>query len=166
VTAPFVFEVLGSQHSRENFHCGSEPLDRYLREQAKQDVRRRVTACYVAVDVETRAIAGYYTLAAGAVLLSDLQPELAKKLPRYPDVPVARLGRLAVDRLYRGRKLGAAMLWDAVSRAMRSELAVYALVVDAKDDQAAAFYKHHDFVALSEERRHFVLPLLKVPSGR
>ena len=137
-----------------------EPLDRYLREQATQDIRRRVTACYVAIDAETRAIAGYYTLAAGAVLLSELQPSLTKKLPRYPDVPVARLGRLAVDRNYRGRRLGAAMLWDAVERAMRSEIAVYALVVDAKDDQAAAFYKHHDFVALSEARRHYVLPLI------
>jgi hypothetical protein len=75
-----------------------------------QDVRRRATACYVAADAATSRIAGYYTLAAGGVLLSDLPDALTKRLPRYPSVPVARLGRLAVDAAYRGRKLGAALL--------------------------------------------------------
>jgi predicted GNAT family N-acyltransferase len=65
-----------------------------------------------------------------------------KRLPRYPSVPVARLCRLAVDQ-DRGRKLGSALLWDAIQRSSRSEIAVFALVVDAKDDQAAAFYHHH-----------------------
>jgi GNAT superfamily N-acetyltransferase len=64
---------------------------------------------------------------------------LAKRLPGYPSVRVARLGRLAVDQAYRGRKLGSALLWDAVQRSLRSEIAVFALVVDAKDDQAEAF---------------------------
>ena len=125
-------------------------------------MRRRATACYVVSELATGAIAGYYTLAAGSVLLSRMPEALAKKLPRYPDVPVARLGRLAVDAKFRGRKLGAALLWDALARAARSEIAVYAVVVDAKDDDAVRFYEHHGFVELSAEARQLILPLAKL----
>ena len=104
-------------------------------------------------------IAGFYTLAAAGVLLGDLPEVLAKRLPRYPSVPVARIGRLAVDQPYRGRKLGSALLWDAGLRALRSEIAAFALIVDAKDDSAAAFYRHHGFIPLSGQPMHLVLPL-------
>ena len=73
--------------------------------------------------------------------------------PRYASVPVVRMGRLAVDQRYRGKKLGSALLWDAVLRATRSEIAAFALVVDAKDDAAANFYRYHGFVALDDEQR-------------
>jgi GNAT superfamily N-acetyltransferase len=155
----FQIEILAA-HNRVGFSCGVEPLDRYFREQVTQDIRRRATACFVAIDDEDEGrVAGYYTLAAGAVPLSDLPEQLAKRLPRYPAVPVARLGRLAVDQHYRGQKLGAALLWDAAARASRSELMAYALMVDAKDDQAEAFYAHHGFVALGRNR--LILPFGK-----
>ena len=77
--------------------CGVEPLDRDFHTQVTQDVRRRSTACYVALEEQGMKIAGFYTLAAAGILLSDLPEPLRKKLPRYPTVPVARLGRLAVD---------------------------------------------------------------------
>ena len=154
----FLIEPLG-RHERKAFSCGVEPLDRYFREQATQDIRRRVTACFVAVGEASGMIAGYYTLSAGAVALTDLPVILAKRLPRYPSVPVARLGRLAVDQAYRGRKLGAALLWDAVLRASRSELMAYALLVDAKDEEAERFYLHHGFAPLGERR--LVLPIGK-----
>jgi len=153
----FQIEALAG-HDRLGFNCGVEPLDRYFREQVTQDMRRRATACFVAVD-EDGTVAGYYTLAAGAVALTDLPEQLAKRLPRYPSVPVARLGRLAVDQSYRGQKLGAALLWDAGSRAARSEVMAYALVVDAKDDGAAAFYSHHGFIALGPH--YLILPFSK-----
>jgi len=159
VTAPFLIEVLGSGHARTEFSSGVEALDRYFRDQVTQDVRRRATVCYVALDVATAKVAGYYTLAAAGVALGDLPEELAKRLPRYPSVPVARLGRLAVDQTYRGQRLGGALLWDAAMRALRSEIAVYALVVDAKDDQAVRFYLHHGFVAFGSLPRQLVLPL-------
>ncbi|HEV8692701.1 MAG TPA: GNAT family N-acetyltransferase, partial [Lysobacter sp.] len=146
-------------HDRTGFTCGSEALDRYFREQASQDTRRRTSACYVAIHTETGAIAGYYTLAAGGVPLTEVPEAMAKKLPRYPSVPVARLGRLAVASRFQRRQLGAALLWDAAQRAVRSEVAVYALVVDAKDDAAAAFYLHHGFIAFGVAPRQFVLPL-------
>jgi predicted GNAT family N-acyltransferase len=127
-----------------------DALDRYFREQAGQDVRRRATACFVAREIATNRIAGFYTLAAGGILLAQMPARLAKRLPRYPAVPVARLGRLAVALAYHGRKLGGALLWDAVERARRSEVAVYALVVDAKDEQAESFYLHHGFVPFGD----------------
>jgi GNAT superfamily N-acetyltransferase len=159
VAPPFAIELLGSQHKRDTFASGVEPLDRYFREQAKPDVRKRTTACYVTREIASDRIAGYYTLAAGSVLLARMPLALAKKLARYPDVPVARLGRLAVDARFRGRKLGAAMLWDAIERAARSEVIVYGVVVDAKDDEAVAFYEHHAFTVLSAEARQQILPL-------
>ena len=158
----FRLEVLRADHNRKAFSCGVEPLDRYFQEQATQDIRRRVSACYVAIDEETSTIAGYYTLAAGGVPLVEMPAQLAKRLPRYASVPVVRMGRLAVDQHYRGKKLGAALLWDAVLRATRSEIAAFALVVDAKDASAADFYRHHGFVALDDEQRRWLLPLANV----
>lgn len=159
MTGSFLIEPLGPSHDRAGFHSGVPPLDRYLREQATQDVRRRATACYVALEASGARIAGYYTLAAGGIPLTDLPESLARRLPRYPSVPVARLGRLAVDHAFRGRKLGSALLWDAGMRASRSEIAAFALVVEAKDDQAVAFYRHHGFVSLGRQPLHLVLPL-------
>jgi GNAT superfamily N-acetyltransferase len=152
----FVIELLGPGHDRESFSSGVEAIDRYFRTQATQDVRRRATACYVALETPGARVAGYYTLAAAGIPLAEMPAALAKRLPRYPSVPVARLGRLAVDQAYRGRKLGAALLWDAVQRSLRSEIAVFALVVDAKDDEAEAFYQHHGFVPFGSQPRQLV----------
>lgn len=161
MTPPFVIEVLAPGHDRTGFSCGVEALDRYFREQVTQDTKRRVTACYVAVDAAIDRVAGYYTLAAAGIALSDLPEKLKKRLPRYPSVPVARLGRLAVDLLYRGQKLGGALLWDAMTRSSKSEVAVFALVVDAKDQQAEAFYRHHGFLSVGNLGGQLVLPLPK-----
>jgi GNAT superfamily N-acetyltransferase len=162
VAGPYRIEALGPHHDRATFACGVPALDRYLREQAAQDMRRRVTACYLAVETGTGQVAGYYTLAAAGIPLGDLPEPLAKRLPRYPSVPVARLGRLAVGQAHQGRQLGAALLWDAATRAARSEVAVFALVVDAKDDQAEAFYRHHGFLAFGSLARQLILPLAKI----
>lgn len=162
MTARFLIEALGPAHDRASFASGVDALDRYFREQVSQDVRRRTTACYVALDRERAKVAGYYTLAAAGVPLTEMPEELAKKLPRYPSVPVARVGRLAVDRSCWRQHLGSSLLWDAGLRALRSELAVFALVVDAKDEQAANFYRHHGFVAFGSRPRQFVLPLAKL----
>jgi len=159
MTGSFIVEALGPSHDRTAFTCGVDALDRCFREQAGQDVRRRATACFVAREMATNRIAGFYTLAAGGVLLAKLPARLAKRLPRYPAVPVARLGRLAIARAWQGRKLGGALLWDAVERARRSEVAVYALVVDAKDEQAESFYLRHGFVRFGETPGALILPL-------
>lgn len=145
-------------HDRNEFDSGSAPLDRYLREQVTQDVRRRVAACFVALTDEAK-VAGYYTLASASVPLGDLPEATAKKLPRYPSVPALRMGRLAVDRAFKGTGLGGALLADALQRAAQSELAAFALIVDAKDEVAAAFYRHHGFIALPSSSLRLFLPL-------
>ena len=159
MTAAFRLEVLGANHARDGFACGVEALDVYLARQATQDVRRRVSACYVAVEAKTGRLAGYYTLAAGGVPLTDLPEALIKRLPRYPSVPVARVGRLAVDKAFHGKKLGGALLADAAIRSVRSEVAVFALVVDAKDDAAEAFYLHHGFERFGTTARQLIVSL-------
>ena len=156
--APFRMALLDVGHDRGRFDSPSEPLNRYLREQASQDMRRRMAACFVALTDDDR-IAGYYTLAAASVLLGDLPATLARKLPRYPAVPAVRLGRLAVDRGFTGQGLGGALLADALDRARRADIAAYALLVDAKDESAAAFYQHHGFLSLPQTPRTLLLLL-------
>jgi len=153
---PFGIEALGKQ-DRSRFTCGSEPLDRYFHTQVSQDIRRRVTACYIALEQDSGRIAGFYTLSASQIAVGDLPEGIRHKLPRYPAVPAVRLGRLAVDQWFKGRGLGGALLIDAAMRALRSDIAAFAMVVDAKDDRAAAFYRHHGFLGLSiDDRTMFV----------
>ena len=156
--APFQLALLNGAHDRTTFNSGSEPLDRYLCEQVTQDVRRRVAACFVAT-TDGKRIAGYYTLASASLLLAELPASTGKRLPRYPTVPAVRMGRLAVDQGFTGQGLGSALLADALGRAARSEVAAYALMVDAKDDVAASFYRHHGFIALPDSPRTLFLPL-------
>lgn len=164
-SAPFLVAPLDAAHDRTKFNSGSDPLDRYLREQVTQDIRRRVAACFVAL-ADRQRIAGYYTLASASLMLADLPASIGKKLPRYPTVPAVRMGRLAVDLAFSGQGLGGALLADALDRAARSELAAYALVIDAKDDEAAAFYRHHGFIALPDSPLTLFLPLATVPASR
>jgi ribosomal protein S18 acetylase RimI-like enzyme len=159
--APFSLALLDATHDRTTFRSDSEPLNRYLREQVTQDIRRRVAACFVAITDEQR-IAGYYTLASASILLADLPTSMSKKLPRYPTVPAVRMGRLAIDRAFKGQGLGGALLADALDRAARSEIAAFALLVDAKDKVATNFYQHHGFIALPDSPRSLFLPLSTV----
>jgi ribosomal protein S18 acetylase RimI-like enzyme len=158
---PFQLAPLDATHDRATFDSGSEPLNRYLREQASQDVRRRVAACFVAL-ADAQRIAGYYTLASASLPLTDLPASTGKKLPRYPTVPAVRMGRLAVDQVFKGQGLGGALLADALDRVARSEIAAFALMVDAKDEAAAAFYRHHGFIALPDSPLTLFLPLATV----
>jgi len=158
--APFRVAPLDAAHDRTAFRSDSEPLNRYLREQVTQDIRRRVAACFVALSDER--IAGYYTLASASVLLADLPVSTGKKLPRYPTVPAVRMGRLAVDQAFKGQGLGGALLADALHRAARAEIAAFALMVDAKDEAAASFYRHHGFIALPDSALTLFLPLATV----
>jgi len=159
--SPFRIALLDTKHDRAAFNSDSLPLNRYLLSQASQDVRRRVAACYVALTDEQR-IAGYYTLASASIPLSDLPARIGKKLPRYPTVPAVRMGRLAVDQASKGLGLGGALLADALDRAARAEIAAFAMMVDAKDDVATAFYRHHGFIALLDSPLTLFLPLATV----
>lgn len=151
-------EALSPDHDRSSFSCGIEALDQYLRERATQDVRRRITNCFVAVG-PAGEIAAYYTFAATGIPLTELAPEVTRRLPRYPTVPAALIGRLAVDRRFRGQGLGAALIVDALARAMHAEPAIFALVVDAKDDTALRFYQHLGFERFVTQPMRLYLPV-------
>lgn len=144
---------------RSGFVCASDLLTRYFHTQVTQDVRRRIAACYIAMHQASGTIAGFYTLSAADIPLTDLPSDLTKRLPRYPALPAARLGRLAVDHRFTGQKLGATLLADAVLRAAASEVAVFAMVVDAKDAQAEAFYRHHGFATYGSAPGRLMAPL-------
>ncbi|MET3613346.1 GNAT superfamily N-acetyltransferase [Rhizobium aquaticum] len=162
MAAPYVIEELSAAHDRSSFASGVAPLDHYLRTQARQDMKRRVSACYVSCLAGDSAVAGFYTLSAGEVLLHDLPEEIARRLPRYPVVPVARIGRLATDVRHQRKGLGAALLWDAMTRTHRSGLGVYATIVDAKDAAAAAFYCHHGFIPFVTKPLQLFMPLATI----
>ena len=155
----FRIEPLSGDHDRSQFLSGSDALDRYFREQASQDIKRRIAACFVAVSVTAQELAGYYTLAATSVALNAFSSEILKRLPRYPAVPAVLLGRLALARSYQGKGLGGVLLVDALKRAARAELGVFAMVVDAKDEAAQRFYEHHGFTLLPGEARRLCLPI-------
>lgn len=159
MTELFRIERLSSGHDRSRFSSGSAALDRYFREQASQDIKRRIATCFVALSVRTNDVAGFYTLAATGVALSALAPDIASKLPRYPVVPAALLGRLAVDKNYQGKGLGGVLLANAVLRTARVELGVFAMLVDAKDEAAQRFYEHHGFTLLPGADRRLCLSI-------
>jgi len=155
----FRIEPLSSDHDRSGFSCGSAALDRYFREQASQDIKRRIATCFVAINVAFEEVAGYYTLSAATVALDALSSEIARKLPRYPVVPAALLGRLAVASRYQGQGLGGILLADALKGTARAELGVFAMVVDARDETARRFYERHGFLLLPGEARRLYLPI-------
>jgi len=154
-------EPLGRQHDRTAFYCGADALDRYLKQQARQDADKRVAAPFVAVNPPNTHVLGYYTLSASVVTLTDLPDELTRKLPRYPQLPVTLLGRLAVDQSARGQRLGEHLLLDALHRSLThaDEIAAMAVVVDAKDENAAAFYRHYEFIPLQAQPRRLYVPM-------
>jgi ribosomal protein S18 acetylase RimI-like enzyme len=159
VAESFRIDLLSADHDWSRFLSGSDALDKYFREQASQDIKRRVATCFVAVSVAAQEVAGYYTLTATSVALNAPAPEVAKKLPRYPVVPAVLLGRLTVARHYQGRGLGGILLADALKRIARAELGVFAMVVDAKDDAAQHVYEHYGFTLLPGEARRLCRPI-------
>jgi GNAT superfamily N-acetyltransferase len=154
-------ESLGAHHDRNSFTSGAEALDRYLRVQAGQDARKNMAATFVLV-LEDDSIGGCYTLSSTAVKLSELPPQTAKRLPRYPLVPATLLGRLAVDRRQQRRGYGRYLLADALLRAVRSEIPSFAVVVDAKDDAARSFYEREGFLSLPDRPLKLFRPMADI----
>lgn len=149
-------EALGSTHARASFRCGVEALDRYLLNQAGQDARKGVAAPFVLV-LEDGTLAGYYTLSATGIKLTEFPNAVGSHLPRYPLVPATLLGRLAIDHRHHGRGFGADLLLDALFRSARSEIASFAVVVDAKDQAAQRFHEYQGFLPLSQPMRLFLV---------
>lgn len=138
-------------HERSAFSCGEPALDNYFRRQIGQDVRRRAANAFVAVDVETEQIAGFFTLSAAGVNRGDLPERAAAKAPPYKQAPAVLLGRMAVAQAFQGVGLGAALLANALTRAATSELGVFAMIVQPKNERARAFYLHYGFDAVEAD---------------
>jgi len=154
-------EPLARQHDRSAFSCGVESLDRYLREQAGQDARRRVAAPFVLCEGKSNSVLGYYTLSALSIDVGAWLQDVATKLPKYPLVPATLLSRLGVDSRLRGKGVGEHLLMDAVRRALEASRAVasVAVVVDGKDENAASFYRRYGFISFADQPRRLFLPM-------
>jgi GNAT superfamily N-acetyltransferase len=147
-------------HDRAAFSCGVPALDRYFKTMASQDARRGLATCFVAVDPGTGSVAGFYTLSAASIETGEY-PE-KKNVGHYNRIPAALLGRLAVSLHYKGQGLGTALLYDAMRRVADNALAAAAIIVDAKDEAAAAFYQHHGFLSFGPGQNKLYLPIKDV----
>ena len=154
-------EAIALHHDREAFSCGIDSLDRYLRTQASQDVRRKANAVFILVEAaRPDVVLGFYTLCATALAPGEVSTAARKHIPRYPLVSATLIGRLAVAQARQGERLGAMLLADAVRRAFASASSVGSsmLVVDAVDERAASFYAGNGFMRLPDSLR-LVLPM-------
>lgn len=159
---PYRFELFGERHKalRAFFSCGEEALDTYLKTRARREMDHRIAVVYVLRDVEEGRIAGYYTLSSLSV---ELPEDVKRGLAKYPRYPATLIGRLAVDESYQGQGLGGRLLLDALGRALAGSRAVasYAVITDAKNDQARAFYSRYGFSSLSatDDARRLFIPM-------
>ena len=155
-SADLHIEPLGAGHDRAAFTCGVESLDRYLKSQASQDIRRKANAVFVMVgQTDPSVVLGYFTLCATSLEQGDVPEAARKHVPRYPLVSATLLGRLAVSSARRGEGFGAVLLGCALQRAYESASSVGSsmVVVDAIDGGAVGFYEVHGFVRLGTSRR-------------
>jgi len=149
---------LSSTHKKQAFSCGNDLLDRYLHRQAKQDVNRKLSACFILTD-ETHQVKGYYTLSSASISREDLPESIIKKLPpSYHNLPVTLMGRLAVSLNFQGQKLGELLLIDALKRSYSvfREIGSMAVVVDPVDESATKFYEKYGFVLLPDSGKLFL----------
>jgi predicted GNAT family N-acyltransferase len=154
----YITTLLSTKHNKEIFTCGKEMLDNYLRLQAKQDVKRKLTACFILAENEVR-VKGYYTLSNTSVNRDFLPESIIKKLPpSYKHLPATLLGRLAVDVNYKGQGLGSNLLMDALKRSYHNSLQIasMAIIVDPIDHDAFAFYNHFGFIQLPDSGKMFI----------
>lgn len=153
---PFT-QSLEKKHARKSFSCGEETLDTYIRQYASQDQKRRVSAVFVLAG-EDESIKGYYTLSALSIPTEYLSEQQQKRLPRHPFQPATLLGRLAVDINHQGTGLGELLLMDALYRSYASseQIGSIAVVVDALNEKAVAFYQRYGFISFQESSRLFL----------
>ena len=155
---------LDERADRANFSCGVGSLDEWLERQAGQAVRRRLASVWVAFPRDDLArVLGYYSLAPWQIAFENCPDALRKRLPRYP-LHVTLIARLAVASSAQGEGLGGVLLTDALKRAWSASeiVPVQGVIVHAKDDRAAAFYRHHGFLDFPEEALHLFLPMKSI----
>lgn len=149
--------ILSASHKKEGFSCGNILLDTYLYRQAKQDVKRKLAACFVLP--EKTVVKGYYTLSGLSIEQNLLPVEMQKKLPpSYMKLPATLLGRLAVDSKRQGQGIGELLLIDALKRSFltSAQVASMAVIVDPIDAAANLFYQKYGFLQLADSDKLFI----------
>jgi len=163
VVADWIIEPLSKSHERDDFSCGKQPLDEFIRTRVSQYEKRKLGRTFVAIATDNRKVLGYYTLAAGVVSFEHLPTDSSRKLPKHP-IPVILLARLAVDLSSHGQRLGEGLLLNALQRSLdlSVELGVHAVEVDAIDDSAAGFYRKYGFIPLLDNPLHLYMPMTTI----
>ena len=154
-------EILSESHKKLKigFSCGKELLDTYMRNQASQDIRRKLTACFVSINIETGLIQGYYTLSNNSISLDIVPDSFKNQLPEsYHSIPTTLLGRLAVDKRFEGRGVGKMLLIDALRKSYEISRSIgsFAVVIDPIDKEAENFYTKYGFTLLPDSRKMFL----------
>ncbi len=152
-------EILNKSHKKQEFDCGISMLNNYIRQQAKQDVKRDLSACFVLVEQSNSRVIGYYTLSSNSIPRADFPDLLIKRLPpSYTNLPTILLGRLAIDKEYKGNGFGELILMDALNRSVNiaKDLGTLAVVVDPVDKNARYFYERYGFMELTGSGKMFL----------
>lgn len=155
--------LLNTSHKKKDFNSGKPLLNTYLHTQAKQDVKRKLSACFVLVG-DHGIVKGYYTLSSALIKKEILPETVIKNLPpAYIDLPVTLLGRLAVDNSYKGQRLGELLLLDALKRSYDASVNIgsMAVIVDPLDGDAESFYLKYGFITLPDSGKMFI-PMVTV----
>ncbi|WP_406844915.1 GNAT family N-acetyltransferase [Flavobacterium soyae] len=154
-------EVLTEDHERKKFKCGKELLDNYFHKQAGQDARKDLSVCHVLTDInaDKKRVLGFFTLTTSSIGWEDFPPELTKKIPKSYNIPLALLGRLAVDESEQGKGLGEILLFDALKKCLevsKNTMALYAVIVDPLDQKAIEFYESYGFIMIPSTGKMFL----------
>ena len=156
----WIIEQLSADHDRSAFSCGQDSLDEFLRRFAGQNQKTGVSKTYVAIRADDKTVRGYYSIASGAVRFKDIPENLRKRLPQYP-IPVAHIGRLAVDSSTQGQRLGELLLLDAFARivGLADSIGIHAVEVVAIDESAKRFYLKYGFEPMLDDQHHLYISL-------
>jgi len=158
----YITELFDSkQHQIKDFQCGVEELDRYIKERAGQESRKNVTTVYIMSEKETNRIIGYYTLCSCSIELKNISDIIKRKLPRYEALPAALIGRFAVDIHFQGKRMGERLLIDALARSyfLSQQIAIFAVLVEAKNESIRSFYEKYGFIPFLEHPLKLYLPM-------
>ena len=160
-------ELLDSKkHNRSCFSCSNESLDNYIRNQASQDLKKKIATVFVLIDSPNTDVIAYYTLSSYTIDIDNLDEAFAKGIPRYPLLPATLLGRLAVDNTFQGQGMGKVVLIDAFKRALdaTAQVASLAVVVEAIDENAVRFYQKYGFRQFKQYPLKLYLPIKSIAS--
>lgn len=155
----FITVNLSAEHIKNEFSCEKVLLDNYLQHQAGQDVKRKLSACFVLIETHSNLIKGYYTLSNYSIPLSLIPNAVKKNLPKsYKSIPTTLLGRLAIDKNYQAKGIGKILLIDALKRSyiISKSVGSFAVIVDPLDNEAESFYKKYGFIKLPDSGKMFL----------